>query len=282
MVNGERGPVFLAEALEQLLSTYHDKYLIAAAARLYPKTIHNIIMRRPVSQVTLDKVARALQAGKLSPRDYPPADSANLSGRLYHFLVSRGGTVSAAAQLKVDPIVLAKLIYERKVNSRFRMHVMRRLEQMPPVVSSQQVLVADSMFPVNTDESLAECLQAYELYKVHGTLEAVGRKLDLSRERVRQLINRGVAYGVIPATPHYTETTHPFPFSTREEFLTAYRQTPSLTRLVRDWHISKERLKRFCLAHAVTPADLECIRRAARDLTRKEPCPSPLGNIVNM
>src|SRR5438067_2374054 len=80
------------------------------------------------------------------------------------------------------------------------------------------------------EDGLAHCRQTYELYKSHGTLEAVGRQLHLSRERVRQLINRGVAYGVIPAEPHYTQASRPFPFSSREEFLAAYRKTPSMRR----------------------------------------------------
>jgi hypothetical protein len=125
-----------------------------------------------------------------------------------------------------------------------------------------------------TEDSLGQCRQAYELYKRYGTLESVGRRLNLSRERVRQLIHRGIAYGVIPATPHYTEAVRPFPFSSREEFLLAYEKTPSIRRLVQKLHVSKERLKRFCRAHAVMPEDLDCIRRSSVSRKPKPAAPS--------
>ena len=263
MAVGTQGPVVLAEALEKLLAPCHDKYMVAAAAYLYPKTIQNIVARRPIAQVTLEKVERALKHGKLSPKSCPSVEASSFEDRLHRFLLTMGGTIQAATYLNVDPLVLAKLIYGREVNSRFRSHVQRRLEKVQARNRSDQVIPADIPSEKLTEDSLGECSQAYELYKSYGTLEAVGRRLNLSRERVRQLINRGIAYGVIPAEPHYTQASRPFPFSSREEFLVAYEKTPSIRRLVQNLHVSKERLKRFCRAHAVRREDLEHIRRSS-------------------
>jgi len=264
-----QGPVYLAEALEKLLGPYHDKYLAAAGAYLYPKTIQNIVARRPISQVTLEKVERALKHGMLQPKAYPLAQENSLAERLHRFLITCGGTIQAASYLNVDPLVLAKLIYGRQVNRRFRSHVQRRLEKVQERSQSDQIVPADIPSEKVTEDSLDQCSHAYELYKTYGTLESVGRRLNLSRERVRQLIHRGIAYGVIPAEPHYTEAVRPFPFSSREEFLIAYEKTPSIRRLVQNLHVSKARLKRFCRAHAVRREDLEHIRRSSVSRTPK-------------
>jgi ribosomal protein S14 len=263
MADGNKGPAYLAEALEKLMVPGHDKYLVAAAAHLYPKTIQNIVTRRPIAQVTLEKVARALRQGTLAPRPTPPAAAIGLADRLHRFLLTMGGTVHAASCLNVDPLVLAKLIYGRQVNRRFRSLVQRRLEKVEAMSTTDRIVPPVAPPEKFAEDSLAQCRQAYELYKSHGTLEAVGRRLNLSRERVRQLINRGIAYGVIPAEPHYTHASRPFPFSSREQFLAAYKATPSIRRLVQNLHVSKQRLKRFCRAHAVMRQDLDNIRRSS-------------------
>jgi hypothetical protein len=279
MTSETQGPVYLAEALEKLLGPYHDKYLAAAGAYLYPKTIQNIVARRPIAQATLEKVERALKHGKLQPKAYPLAQADSLSDRLHRFLITCGGTVQAASYLNVDPLILAKLIYHRQVNSRFRSHVQRVLEKVQERSQSDRILPADIPSEKVPEDSLAQCSQAYELYKRYRTLESVGRRLSLSRERVRQLIHRGIAYGVIPAEPHYTEAVRPFPFSSREEFLIAYEKTPSIRGLVKNLHVSKERLKRFCRAHAVRREDLEHIRRSSASHRPKASAPSVnLGN----
>jgi hypothetical protein len=263
MAVGTQSPVVLAEALEKLLGPCHDKYMAAAAGYLYPKTIQNIVARRPIAQVTLEKVERALTQGKLLPKSCPSVEASSFEDRLHRFLLTMGGTVQAASYLNVDPLVLAKLIYGREVNGRFRLHVQRRLETVQAKRRPHQAVPVDIPSEKLTEDSLAECSQAFELYKTYGTLESVGRRLNLSRERVRQLINRGIAYGVIPAEPHYTQVSRPFPFSSREEFLAAYEKTPSIRRLVQNLHVSKDRLKRFCQAHAVRREDLEHIRRSS-------------------
>lgn len=261
--DSEGGPVYLAAVLEQLITQTHDAYMMAAAARLYPRTIQNIVMRKPVSQVTLDKVSFALSRGELAPKPSPAQDASHLPERVHRYALWMGGPVAAAAFLKVTPLVVAKLIYGRPVNRRFRLIVMRRLE-IPPERSPGQSVPTTVLLDPSSQDGLAQCREAYELYRQHGTLQAVGRCLDLSRERVRQLINRGIAYGVIPAKPHYTEASHPFPFSSRDEFLTAYRRTPNLRRLLQGFHISRSRLKRFFHDQQVFPQDLTRIRHEVR------------------
>jgi len=263
MTDGRRHPVYLAEALEKVLGPGHDKYLAAAGAYLYPKTIQNILTRKPVAQMTLEKVERALKRGDLSPKSLPCTAASSLAHRLYRFLLLVGGTTQAASYLNTDPFILAKMICGRQVNRRFRALIHRRLEKVQVLSTSKRIASAESPPAHLAEDGLAHCRQAYELYKSHGTLEAVGRQLHLSRERVRQLINRGVAYGVIPAEPHYTQASRPFPFSSREEFLAAYRKTPSMRRLVQNLHISKQRLERFCRAHEILRHDLERIRRSS-------------------
>jgi hypothetical protein len=283
MSNEHQNPVYLAEALETLLKPCHDKYLVAAAAHLYPRTIQNILTRRPIAQATLDKVQRALNRGELSPKPSPPTECRGLAEQLHRFLLSTGGTAPAAAQLKVDPLVIAKVVYGRQVNNRFRALVQRRLERCLSGVMEAPIDASKAAPQEFAEDSLAQCRQAYELYKSQGTLEAVGQHLKLSRERVRQLINRGVAYGVIPGEPHYTQAARPFPFSSREEFLAAYQETPSMRRLVRNLRVSKERMKRFCQANAVLQQDLAAIRKSSmRHATPDRQRPMAANRTISM
>jgi hypothetical protein len=213
------------------------------------------------------------------PKPPPSHNTSDLPERVHRCAIWMGGPVAAAALLKVPPLVVAKLIYGRPVNRRFRSVVLRRLENVLEWRVGQSVPTPVSPHG-SPHDGLAQCTEAYELYKRYGTLEAVGRCLDLSRERVRQLINRGVAYGVIPAEPHYTEASHPFPFSSREEFLAAYRKTPSLRRLIQSLRVSKNRLKRFFHTHHVKPEDLTTIRHEVRRVDHKSDVAADF--VVNM
>src|SRR5205085_6963983 len=117
------------KTIRRLLSPVHDEHMMAASAAIFPGTIQKLLTGKPVAPVTAAKVFQALAEGRLEPKPLPAAD-ADLASRLHRFLILIGGTSNAAAALHVSPLVVAKLIYGRAVNTRFRDAVRRRLDKI--------------------------------------------------------------------------------------------------------------------------------------------------------
>ncbi|WP_447985955.1 hypothetical protein [Nitrospira sp. Nam74] len=75
---------------------------------------------------------------------------------------------------------------------------------------------------------------AYDARRVHGTLRKAAAQLQLSHERVRQLVAQGVAKGLVPALPPKDAIRSPNPFvdrTTTMNLLAQYGTTVAISRV---------------------------------------------------
>ena len=88
---------------------------------------------------------------------------------------------------------------------------------------------------------------AYDAWRVHGTLRKAAAQLQLSHERVRQLVRQGVAHGLVPPLPPKDATRPLNPFCDRATTIRLLQQHGTTAAISRLTGCSVTRL-RACLA----------------------------------
>lgn len=103
----------------------------------------------------------------------------------------------------------------------------------------------------NKPSAQIERLQSiYNLYKQVETLEAVGKQVGVTRERVRQLLAQGDRMGLFEYNPRE------YPFVSKEKIIEDYKKTLSLSRVARLNNISTAYLCRVLTAYSITEQQL--------------------------
>ena len=96
--------------------------------------------------------------------------------------------------------------------------------------------------------------ECFDLYKQHGTLENVAKRLKLTRERIRQILVKGTRLGL------FKYSGYEYPFVSKESILDSYSSSMSLTVVSKANKISVSYLKKLLTAYGITDTDLEKIR----------------------
>ena len=92
---------------------------------------------------------------------------------------------------------------------------------------------------------IVRLLQVYDLYKEKGTLEAAGDELGLTRERIRQLLMKGVHLGLFE---YKRRVRH---IISKEKIIEDFKRGLNFTSVVRENHISPKTLRTFIAAHDI-------------------------------
>ncbi len=103
----------------------------------------------------------------------------------------------------------------------------------------------------STVERLTE---VYFLYEKEKSLRTVGKKLGLSCERVRQLLEKGSAIGLFKYKPPKA------PLLSRGKILRDYRKFLKRSQVAKANHISTNYLSKLIVQYGITKADLEAVR----------------------
>ena len=98
----------------------------------------------------------------------------------------------------------------------------------------------------------------HALYKQLGTLEAVGKQVGLTRERVRQILNKGKNSGLFEYNPYG------YPFVSKEKLIEDCKKAPSLAVVARLNNISTAYLDKLFTAYSINEEDLTTYRFEAR------------------
>lgn len=103
--------------------------------------------------------------------------------------------------------------------------------------------------------TLGRMMEAYRLYQKENSLRRVGKKLGVSHERARQLLEKGSEIGLFkyePAKP---------PTLSRKRILDDYRRFLKRDQVARANQISPYTLSKLMALRRITTSDLEAIRR---------------------
>ena len=105
---------------------------------------------------------------------------------------------------------------------------------------------------------------AYDACRVHGTLRKAAAQLQLSHERVRQLVAQGVAKGLVPALPPKDAIRPPNPFVDRTTTMNLLRQYGTTVAISRFTGCSLTRLRSRLTAYGLRGRKLWALNRDYR------------------
>ena len=235
----------LKSKLREIVKSDIDMFNLASKLGVTATSLRKIYDGIPVSSSLGRKVAAALRAPNLIDLANKPSahagtnSTSTLKTRLREIVKSDVDMFNLASKLGVTATSLRKIY-----------------DGIPVSISLAKKAAAALRTPnlldlVNKPSDRVERLQAiYNLYKQVGTLEAVGKQVGVTRERVRQLLTQGDRIGLFEYNPRE------YPFISKDKIIEDYKKTLSLSRVARLNNISTSYLHELFTAYSITVQDL--------------------------
>ena len=149
--------------------------------------------------------------------------------------------IEVSAKFAVNPSTIQKIIDRRPVSRAVQEKIFSAME-------------TEHNKPADAKLSMVERLQdVHRLYKDLGTLAAVGEKIGVTRERVRQLLEKGTKLGLFEYKPF------DYPFVSKETILADYKEHLSLGRVAKTNHIAPGYLRKLLTAYRITEEKLRSL-----------------------
>lgn len=172
----------------------------------------------------------------------PKGDGNKIAEAVRRAIDRYGDVVQAAAWIGVRPSTLTKVLEGTSLSAP-ALKKLTRLLEVPETLRRAK--------PVQIDRLET----AHRLYLELGTLQAVGDRMSLTRERVRQLLEKGAKLELFEYKPRE------YPFVERGKILAAYSRELNLSRAARDLGISRGYLEKLLTAYSIGAGTLRAIRR---------------------
>jgi len=242
--------------VQELISSCGGVSRAAASLGVQAATLEKILEGRKISSATREKLEARLGPIPLRPpRSFQrPAVSPsklmspNLVDQL-RVLVNEYHLVDeAAARLHVRPSTIEKILTGQSVS-------LGTQQTVQMAVEAATLRREFSPFHASMVERLT---RVHQLYKQRGTLEAAGRELGLTRERVRQLLVKGSRLGLFDYRPL------DYPYVPKEKLVADYLHSQSLSRVAQLNQVPTSYLRKLLTAHRITEGDLASYRTEAR------------------
>jgi len=119
-------------------------------------------------------------------------------------------------------------------------------------------LIINAKLRNTPQERIDQCIECFRLYKEEGTLANAGKKLKLTRERVRQILKQGTSLGL------FNYSGYEYPYLEKEKLLKDYARLQSLHELAKINNVGVSYLKKILTAYKVKDKDLDLIKENAR------------------
>jgi hypothetical protein len=174
----------------------------------------------------------------------PPREGL-LSHRIEERIKSTLELILVSSRLGVRPSTVRKILSEKPVSQIVQTKINSALRE------------GAAAMPVRIRcSSLERLLDVHRLYQKERTLQAVGERIGVSRERVRQLLVRGSKMGLF----RYESFRYTQPFVSKEKILGDYKRFLRLNRVARENSLSRWVLIKLIDLYGITPNDLKRIR----------------------
>jgi len=151
-----------------------------------------------------------------------------------------------------DELIKKVLEYQRMKSSR---EVVENFKKDYP---KKYNLIINAKLRNTPQERIDQCIECFRLYKEEGTLANAGKKLKLTRERVRQILKQGTSLGL------FNYSGHEYPYFEKEKLLKDYARLKSLHELAKINNVGVSYLRKILTAYKVKDKDLDLIKENAR------------------
>jgi len=211
-----------------------------------PSTLTKALNGRHLSHPTAKKLHRMIER-KITSIDTPNSQSKlGTISLLKERSTITTDIIEAWSKLGVTPSTVKKITEGGTVSHSVAKEIQSVFENSPELKGI--------IFRKASKSKVGRLLEAYNLYKEKGTLEAVGKEMGLTRERVRQLLVKGTQLGLYEYKPF------DYPFIPKEKIIEDYKKLLNLYVVARRNNISTSYLHKLLTAYNITEKDLQSIR----------------------
>ena len=218
-----------------------------AAKRLdvWPSTLRKVIAGSKISLPTRSKLVSII--GKCV------ADERQSTHKFDSLIAVIKQTISnpidileASSRFGVNPSTIKKILEGKPLSYNVQ-------EKLIAAAESQLATDAAAREPSKLPSMVERLKHVHQLYEDLGTLEAAGRVIGVTRERVRQLLVKGSRLGLFEYKPFE------YPFVPKEKLIADYRRLLSLGRVAKANGITSGYLGKLLTAYRITDSTLRSL-----------------------
>jgi hypothetical protein len=209
-----------------------------------PSTLTKALNERYLSQPTTKKLHRMIETKITSAGTSRSESKLGSSSQLKEKSIITTDIIEAWSKLGVHASILKKIVEGAPIPRGMAKKIRSAFKNSPELKGI--IFHKPSM--------VERLLYVYNLYREKGTLEAVGKEIGLTRERVRQLLVKGTQLGL------FEYKAHDYPFIPKEKIIEDYKKFLNLNVVARRNNISASYLHKLLTAYNITEKDLQSIR----------------------
>ena len=207
-----------------------------------------VIRTKPVVRVLRAGRRAVVGQGEVTQRE------ALLSFRLKGLVTNKIDLWKVSDRLNVNPSTIQKILEGDPISR----SVTKKIEAAFHASGAIEKNGAGRGRRESNHSTVERMMEVYDLYKDEKSLRIVGKKLGLSYERVRQLLEMGSEVGLFKYRPRRP------PILSREKILYDYRRFLTRGEVARANRISPYYLSKLMALSRITVSDLEAIRQEER------------------
>ena len=192
------------------------------------------------------------EEGGLSWREDFPSENGSLQ-RFKEMIRDEKKLMQIAFCFRVNPTPLRKIL-ENKPPSKY---ILTKLQKVMTEYSKESDLNGVLLKSARGEKLVA----LYRLYEREGSLGKVGQIQHLSRERVRQLLNKGTRLGLFE---YKRSNARELPVISREKIMEDYKKTLRLKEVAKFNDLSMRQLSQILDQFQMTRQELKSIRKEGR------------------
>jgi len=234
-----------------IISEQGNLTALAKQIRVHEKTLSKILHGQDLSYLTALKIKKWLKKSRKQvtfQNIESTLDAFELQKDCQKILASSLPLQVLAKQFGTQEFQIKKVAENRKIGQRALGKVVELIEHYK-----------NGTLEINYDsENIKKLKHVYKLYCEHGTLQAVGNLLGVTRERIRQMLVKGTEQGF------FRYQGREYPYIAKEQILAAYKASLNFQRAAKECGVSLPYLKKLLTAYGITQTELRAILHEGR------------------